>query len=61
MQRVFTQTFGVVGALLVRDGKILLVKEAGKMDNGKWNQPAGWPEVGEDLQVSFRYYSAYGK
>ena len=50
MERVFTQTFGVVGALLVRDGKVLLVKEANKRsDSGKWSQPAGWIDVGEDV------------
>jgi 8-oxo-dGTP diphosphatase len=48
VQRVFTQTFGVVGAILERDGKILLVKELGTFDKGKWNQPAGWIEVGEN-------------
>lgn len=52
MQRVFSQTFGVVGAFLVKDRKILLVKEAGTSDKGKWNQPAGWPEVGEDLVLA---------
>jgi hypothetical protein len=26
-ERVFTQTFGVVGAIIEKDGKILLVKE----------------------------------
>lgn len=50
MQRVFTQTFGVVGAILERDGKFLLVREAWKKgpDHGKWNHPAGWIDVGED-------------
>jgi len=49
MPRVFTQTFGVVGGLLERDGKILLVCEAQKgPDNGKWNHPAGWIDVGEN-------------
>lgn len=49
MVRVISQTFGVAGAILERDGKILLVKEAkvGK-DNGKWNHPAGWIELGEN-------------
>ncbi|MFA5249392.1 MAG: NUDIX domain-containing protein [Candidatus Paceibacterota bacterium] len=51
MERVFTQTFGVVGGLLVKDGKFLLVKESdGKgADGGKWSQPAGWIDVGEDV------------
>jgi len=48
MKRVFTQTFGVVGAILERDGKILLVKEAQGVDYGKWSHPAGWIDVGED-------------
>jgi len=48
MARAFTQTFGVVGALLERHGKILLVREAKSIDLGKWNHPAGWIDVGED-------------
>lgn len=48
IQRVFTQTFGVVGAIIEKDGKILLVKEAkATSDKGKWNTPAGWIDVGE--------------
>lgn len=48
-KRVFTQTFGVAGAIIEEDGRILLVKESQKkrIDAGKWNQPAGWIEVGE--------------
>jgi 8-oxo-dGTP pyrophosphatase MutT (NUDIX family) len=47
--RVFTQTFGVVGAILEQDGKYLLVREGGKFEEtGLWNQPAGWLDVGED-------------
>jgi 8-oxo-dGTP diphosphatase len=46
--RVFTQTFGVVGAIIEKDGKILLVKEAAKdNDGGKWSHPAGWIDIGE--------------
>ena len=50
MARVFTQTFGVVGGLLEQDGKILLVREVQRKgpDNGKWNHPAGWIDVGEN-------------
>ena len=56
MPRYFSQTFGVVGAILEKDGKIALVKEnmPNKPDNGKWNQPAGWIEVGEDPIVSVK-------
>ncbi len=53
MKRVYTQTFGVAGAIIEKDGKILLVKEAmstNKSDTakGKWNHPAGWINVGEN-------------
>ena len=50
MQRVFSQTFGVVGAILEKDGKILLMKEANLKhpDYGKWSHPAGWIDVGEN-------------
>ncbi len=48
-QRVFSQAFVVVGAIIEKDGKILLVKENMKgPDNFKWNQPAGWVDVGEN-------------
>lgn len=50
-ERVFSQTFCVVGAILELDGKIALVRESqksNKADVGKWNQPAGWLDVGED-------------
>ncbi len=48
--RVFTQSFGVVGAILEKEGKILLVRESHRKgpDQGKWSHPAGWIEVGED-------------
>jgi phosphatase NudJ len=48
--RVFTQTFGVVGAILEKDGAVLLVKEVQENgpDNSKWSHPAGWIDVGEE-------------
>ena len=50
MPRVYTQVFGVVGAIIEQGGRFLLVKEnqLGHPDNGKWNQPAGWIDVGEN-------------
>lgn len=50
MIRVFTQTFGAVGGLIEKNGKIALVQEAtkGKPDDEKWNHPAGWLDVGEN-------------
>ena len=50
MSRVYTQTFGVAAGLLERDGKFLLVQENNQAhpDHGKWNQPAGWIDVGEN-------------
>ncbi|HEV8601101.1 MAG TPA: NUDIX domain-containing protein [Patescibacteria group bacterium] len=48
-ERVFTQTFGVVGAILEKDGKILLIREADPgPDQNKWSHPAGWIDVGEN-------------
>jgi len=52
MTRIYTQTFGVVGAIIEKDGKILLVKEAKTLDAGKWSHPAGWIDVGEDPIVA---------
>lgn len=49
-KRVFTQVFGVVGAIIEKDGKFLLAREyQGKgPDHGKWSHPAGWIDVGEN-------------
>lgn len=41
--------FGAVGAIIEHDGKFLLVQEGKqKPDSGKWNQPAGWIDIGEN-------------
>ena len=50
MSRVYTQVFAVVGAIIEREGKFLLVKENQPThpDHGKWNQPAGWIDVEEN-------------
>ncbi|MCU0652700.1 MAG: NUDIX domain-containing protein [Candidatus Pacebacteria bacterium] len=50
MQRCFTQTFGVVGAIIEKEGKIFLVREnqPGDPDDKKWSHPAGWLDVGEN-------------
>jgi len=39
-----------VGALIEKNGKFLLVREGlpNRPDYGKWNQPAGWLDLGED-------------
>lgn len=44
----FTQPFVIVGALIVRDGKILLIQENHYPDKGKWNMPAGKLDLGEN-------------
>lgn len=43
----YSQPYIVVGALIVRDGKLLLVKENHFPDKGKWNIPAGKLDYGE--------------
>lgn len=48
-ERVFSQVFGVVGAILEKEGKILLIREADPgPDQNKWSHPAGWIDVGEN-------------
>jgi ADP-ribose pyrophosphatase YjhB (NUDIX family) len=44
---VYSQPFIVVGAFIVRDGKLLLIQENHYPDAGKWNLPAGKLNVGE--------------
>jgi ADP-ribose pyrophosphatase YjhB (NUDIX family) len=42
----------VCGALIVKDGKIVLVKEAKKSAYGKWNIPAGGLNDGEGIMAA---------
>lgn len=44
----YTQPYIVIGALIVRSGKILLLQENHMPDKGKWNIPAGKLDNGED-------------
>jgi len=39
-----------VGAILIRDGKILLEKRKNEPDKGKWSVPGGLVELGESLE-----------
>lgn len=49
MKKVYTQPFAGCGAIIEKDGKVLLVKEGSTSpDPGKWNQPCGWIDLGED-------------
>ncbi|MCX6724417.1 MAG: NUDIX domain-containing protein [Candidatus Staskawiczbacteria bacterium] len=47
-KRIFTQTFGVVGAIIEKDGKFLLVKEKKNSAKDKWSHPAGWIDLEEN-------------
>ena len=47
-QRNFGQPFVVVGVIIEKDGKFLLIQE-GKVDKGKWNIPAGWLDLNEEI------------
>jgi len=48
MKRDVSQPFVVIGAIIEKKGKILLVREVKKMVKGQWSHPAGWLEMGED-------------
>lgn len=58
--RCYTQPFVVIGAILERDGKILLVQENDGPDKGKWNQPSGWLDLGEDPRSAREVFEETG-
>ena len=39
-------------AIIIRDGKFLMMKRAGKHGAGTWSVPGGWQEIGEIVLVS---------
>lgn len=47
-EKIFTQPFVVVGVILEKNGKFLLVQE-GQVDVGTWNIPAGWLDLNEGI------------
>ncbi|MBD3359517.1 MAG: NUDIX domain-containing protein [Candidatus Buchananbacteria bacterium] len=51
--KVFSQPFVVVGVIIEKDNKFLLVQEAA-IEKGKWNQPAGWLDLKEDILAGAR-------
>ncbi len=46
--KIFTQPYVVVGCIIEKDNKFLLIQE-GKVEKGKWNQPAGWLDFKESV------------
>lgn len=51
MPKAYSQAHVVAAAVIEHAGKFLLVREnkPGHPDHGKWNTPAGWVDLGEDL------------
>ncbi len=49
-KRSYSQVFGVVAAIIEKNGKFLLVQESDQkgVAHGQWNHPAGWIDVGEN-------------
>lgn len=43
----YSQPYAVIGAFIVRNGKVLLIQENHPPDKGKWNIPAGKLDFGE--------------
>lgn len=41
-------------AIIVRDGKFLMIKRAGKHGPGTWSVPGGWQEVGETFEQAVK-------
>lgn len=41
-------------AIIMRDGKFLMLKRAGKHGGGTWSVPGGWQEVGETFEEAVK-------
>lgn len=41
-------------AIIMREGKFLMIKRAGKHGPGTWSVPGGWQEVGETFEEAVR-------
>jgi 8-oxo-dGTP diphosphatase len=50
----YTQPFILIGALIERDGKFLLLQENHAPDQGRWNIPSGKLELGEAPEACAR-------
>ena len=49
------QRVGVGCAVIImRDGKFLMIKRAGKHGGGTWSVPGGWQEIGESFEQASR-------
>ena len=50
-----TQHVGVgCAAIIIRDGKFLMIKRAGTHGPGTWSVPGGWQEIGETFEQATR-------
>lgn len=41
-------------AIIIRDGKFLMIKRAGTHGPGTWSVPGGWQEIGETFEQATR-------
>lgn len=41
-------------AIIIREGKFLMIKQAGSHGSGTWSVPGGWQEIGETFEQAVR-------